>query len=126
MLLDNVTQSVNCQTAMSSDRRSNDVVLTILSSQEVAKKRSRRTVKHQRAVVGASLEVIKERRNVRPEVRKSAREEAVKDAKQKKAEAEAKKKAEKAKAGATGAKRTPVQSKQGAKGPQQKVKATTR
>jgi large subunit ribosomal protein L24e len=33
-------------------------------TEEVAKKRSRRTVKHQRAIVGASLDVIKERRSM--------------------------------------------------------------
>jgi ribosomal protein L24E len=33
-------------------------------TEEVAKKRTRRTVKHQRAIVGASLDVIKERRSM--------------------------------------------------------------
>src|SRR5207248_2721175 len=47
-------------------------------TEEIAKKRSRRTVKHQRAIVGASLDVIKERRSIRPEARAAARQEAIK------------------------------------------------
>merc|ERR1712183_1097894 len=65
-------------------------------SEEVAKKRSRRTVKHQRAIVGASLDVIKERRSQRPEARTAARTAAIKEGKEKKAAAESAKKAEKA------------------------------
>ncbi|KAI5298008.1 60S ribosomal protein L24 [Ascosphaera atra] len=65
-------------------------------SEEVAKKRTRRHVKSQRAVVGASLDVIKERRSQRPEARLAARQAAIKEGKAKKAEAEKKKKAEKA------------------------------
>ncbi|KAK0717148.1 putative ribosomal protein L24.e.A, cytosolic [Lasiosphaeria miniovina] len=56
-------------------------------SEEVAKKRTRRTVKAQRAIVGASLDVIKERRNTRPEVRSAARLAAIKESKDKKQEA---------------------------------------
>jgi large subunit ribosomal protein L24e len=99
--------------------------LTFLRTQEVAKKRTRRTVKHQRAIVGASLDVIKERRAQRPEARTAARQQAIKDAKEKKAAAESKKKAEKAKTAANQA-RGGVVSKQGAKGAPSKVKATTR
>ncbi|KIW09328.1 60S ribosomal protein L24 [Verruconis gallopava] len=93
-------------------------------SEEVAKKRTRRTVKHQRAVVGASLDVIKERRSQRPEARKAAREAALKDAKEKKKEAEKEKKKNKAAKIAVAGGR--IQSKQGAKGAQQKVQANTR
>ncbi|KAK9457119.1 ribosomal protein L24e-domain-containing protein [Dipodascopsis uninucleata] len=71
-------------------------------TEEVSKKRSRRTVKHQRAIVGASLEVIKEKRSIRPEARKAARTESIALAKEKKKAAEAKKKAEKAKVKAAG------------------------
>ncbi|KAI9674593.1 MAG: 60S ribosomal protein L24 [Trizodia sp. TS-e1964] len=87
-------------------------------SEEVAKKRSRRTVKHQRAIVGASLDVIKERRSQRPEARAAARQAAIKEGKEKKSAAESKKKAEKAKtaAGAARGQSTRIQSKQGAKG----------
>ena len=66
-------------------------------TEEVAKKRSRRTVKHQRAIVGASLDVIKERRSIRPEARAAARQEAIKAGKEKRKAEESKKKAEKAK-----------------------------
>lgn len=101
--------------------------LTILYQQEVAKKRTRRTVKHQRAIVGASLDVIKERRSQRPEARSAARAAAIKEGKEKRAAAESKKKAEKAKSAAAGA-RGNVQkvSKQGAKGAAPKVQARTR
>ncbi|KAK3394070.1 ribosomal protein L24e-domain-containing protein [Podospora didyma] len=88
-------------------------------SEEVAKKRSRRTVKAQRAIVGASLDVIKERRSLRPEVRSAARLAAIKEAKDKKQESAAAKKAEKAKSAAGAAKGQAagrVTSKQGSKG----------
>ncbi|KAF1916917.1 ribosomal protein L24e-domain-containing protein [Ampelomyces quisqualis] len=97
-------------------------------SEEVAKKRSRRTVKHQRAIVGASLDVIKERRTQRPEARAAARSAAVKEGKEKRAAAESKKKAEKAKSASTAARgqAQKIQSKQGAKGAAPKVQARTR
>ncbi|KAF2499254.1 hypothetical protein BU16DRAFT_557586 [Lophium mytilinum] len=97
-------------------------------SEEVAKKRSRRTVKHQRAIVGASLDVIKERRSMRPEARSAARAAAISEGKEKKAAAESKKKQEKAKSASAAAKGQTqrIQSKQGAKGSAPKVKATTR
>jgi large subunit ribosomal protein L24e len=66
-------------------------------TEEVAKKRSRRTVKHQRAIVGASLDVIKERRAIRPEARAAARQAAISAGKEKKKAEESKKKADKAK-----------------------------
>jgi large subunit ribosomal protein L24e len=96
--------------------------------QEVAKKRSRRTVKSQRAIVGASLDVIKERRSMRPEARSAARAAAIKEGKEKKAAAVSAKKAEKAKLAANAAKgqTARVMSKQGAKGAPKKVQATTR
>ncbi|KAJ2996048.1 hypothetical protein NUW58_g1099 [Xylaria curta] len=46
-------------------------------TEEAAKKRTRRTVKSQRAIVGASLDVIKEKRSMRPEVRSAARQQAI-------------------------------------------------
>ncbi|KAL0474350.1 ribosomal protein L24e domain-containing protein [Neurospora intermedia] len=91
---------------------------------EVAKKRSRRTVKAQRAIVGASLEVIKERRSMRPEARSAARLAAIKESKAKKQETQAAKKAEKAKNAANPKAR--VTSKQGAKGAPVKVAAKSR
>ena len=97
-------------------------------SEEVAKKRTRRTVKAQRAIVGASLDVIKERRSMRPEARSAARAEAIKESKEKKQAAQAAKKAEKAKNAALASKGQTVRnvSKQGAKGAQVKVQARTR
>jgi len=97
-------------------------------SEEVAKKRTRRTVKHQRAIVGASLDVIKERRSQRPEARAAARTAAIKEGKEKKAASESQKKAEKAKSAAAGARgqASKIQSKQGSKGAAPKVQARTR
>ncbi|OQE17966.1 hypothetical protein PENSTE_c019G01855 [Penicillium steckii] len=94
---------------------------------EVAKKRTRRVVKSQRAIVGASLEHIKERRTQRPEAREAARKQAIKEAKEKKAASAATKKADKAKNAASAAKGgKPVQSKQGAKGSAPKAAAKSR
>ncbi|KAL1892891.1 60S ribosomal protein L24 [Sporothrix stenoceras] len=98
-------------------------------SEEVAKKRSRRTVKSQRAIVGASLDVIKERRSMRPEARAAQRAANLSEIKSKKAEAEKIKKAEKAKkasAAAKGQAQRSIQSKQGSKGAQVRVAANTR
>ncbi|EEA26933.1 60S ribosomal protein L24 [Talaromyces marneffei ATCC 18224] len=96
-------------------------------SEEVAKKRTRRAVKSQRGIVGASLDVIKERRSQRPEARAAARQQAIKDAKEKKAASESKKKAEKAKSAASAAAgKARIQSKQGAKGAPIKVQAKSR
>ena len=101
--------------------------LTTFTQQEVAKKRTRRTVKHQRAIVGASLDVIKERRSQRPEARSAARAAAVKEGKEKKAAAESARKAEKAKNAAASARGNAAKvSKQGAKGAAPKVQARTR
>jgi len=96
-------------------------------SEEIVKKRTRRTVKHQRAIVGASLDVIKEKKTARPEVRQAARAEALLAGKAKKAEAESKKKAEKAKQAANAAKGQGQKvSKQGAKGSLPKPAAKSR
>ncbi|KAI4244330.1 MAG: hypothetical protein L6R40_003056 [Gallowayella cf. fulva] len=97
-------------------------------SEEVAKKRTRRTVKQQRGIVGASLDVIKERRSQRPEARTAARQEAIKAGKEKKAEAESKKKSEKAKsaAGAARGQAGRMVSKQGAKGAPAKASGKVR
>ncbi|KAG7810700.1 hypothetical protein KL921_002328 [Ogataea angusta] len=91
-------------------------------TEEVSKKRSRKAIKHQRAVVGASLDLIKERRALKPEQRKATREVAAIKEKEKKQARKEKKKAEKAAQVATGAKI----SKQQAKGAFQKVHATSR
>ena len=44
---------------------------------EVTKKRTRRNVKFQRAIQGATLENIMAKRNQKPEVRKAQREQAI-------------------------------------------------
>lgn len=102
--------------------------LSFLPPQEIAKKRTRRTVKQQRGIVGAPLELIKDRRAQRPEAREAARKEAIAKGKEKKATAESKKKAEKAKSAAGAARGQPgrIQSKMGAKGAANKVNAKTR
>jgi large subunit ribosomal protein L24e len=46
--------------------------------EEIAKKKTRRTQKVQRAIVGASLEVIKQKRNQKPEERAASRQAALK------------------------------------------------
>ena len=45
--------------------------------EEQQKKRTRRTTKFQRAIVGASLNDILAKRNMKPEVRKAQREQAI-------------------------------------------------
>merc|ERR1712179_593848 len=50
--------------------------------EETAKKRNKRTQKFQRAVVGATLQDIKAKRNQKPEVRKAQREQAIRAAKE--------------------------------------------
>merc|ERR1712119_193306 len=52
--------------------------------EEAAKKRTKRTQKFQRAVVGATLQDIMAKRNQKPEVRKAQREQAVRAAKESK------------------------------------------
>ncbi|UYV66481.1 RPL24 [Cordylochernes scorpioides] len=51
--------------------------------EEAAKKRTRRTTKHQRAIVGASLSEILAKRNMNPEARKAQREQNTRAAKEK-------------------------------------------
>merc|ERR1711962_1620432 len=53
------------------------------TTEEISKKRTRRTVKFQRAIQGASLEAILAKRNMKPEVREAQRDQAVKAAKDK-------------------------------------------
>ncbi|CAO3689039.1 unnamed protein product [Umbelopsis ramanniana] len=87
-------------------------------TEEVAKKRSRRTVKHERAVVGASWDAIRAKRAQKPEVRAAARQAAVAKSKE----------AKKAKAAAskTNNANQPKVSKQQAKGFAPKAAATSR
>jgi hypothetical protein len=60
-------------------------------TEEVAKKRSRRTVKHQRGIVGADLAAIAAKRNQTAAVRSQARLNAISKAKTEKKEKEGKK-----------------------------------
>ncbi|KXN82932.1 Choline dehydrogenase, mitochondrial [Leucoagaricus sp. SymC.cos] len=60
-------------------------------TEEVAKKRSRRTVKHQRGIVGADLNLIASKRNEIPAVRLQQRMATITKAKNEKKEKEAKK-----------------------------------
>lgn len=89
-------------------------------SEEGTKKRSRRTVKHQRPIEGASLEFIKEKRAQKPAERKASREQRIAKAK----EAAKAKKAERKASGAPAA--SSKFSKLGQKGAFQKVHATSR
>ncbi|CAO1630828.1 unnamed protein product [Sympodiomycopsis kandeliae] len=85
-------------------------------TEETAKKRSRRTVKHQRAVVGASLDAIASRRNQKPEVRAAAQAQALAKSKEEKKARQEARKAAKAKGAVAQAGAGPKVSKQGAKG----------
>ncbi|THH31643.1 hypothetical protein EUX98_g2532 [Antrodiella citrinella] len=60
-------------------------------TEEVAKKRSRKTVKHQRGIVGADLKTIAERRNQTAQARAALRTDALSKAKEEKKAKEAKK-----------------------------------
>lgn len=60
--------------------------------EEAAKKRTKKTQKFQRAVVGATLADIMAKRNQKPEVRKAQREQAIRAAKEVKKAAKANKK----------------------------------
>lgn len=72
-------------------------------SEETTKKRSRRTVKHQRPIVGATLEQIKQKRNQKPAERKATREERLKKAKEAAKIKKAERKEQNAKSAAQGA-----------------------
>uniref|UniRef100_A0A4D5R991 Large ribosomal subunit protein eL24 n=1 Tax=Scolopendra viridis TaxID=118503 RepID=A0A4D5R991_SCOVI len=60
--------------------------------EEAQKKRTRRTTKFQRAIVGATLNDILAKRNQKPEVRKAQREQAIRAAKEKAKSVKAQKK----------------------------------
>jgi large subunit ribosomal protein L24e len=60
-------------------------------TEEIAKKRSRKTVKHQRGIVGADLAAIAAKRNQTAQLRTQQRQSAIAKAKSEKKEKEAKK-----------------------------------
>ncbi|XP_060564710.1 large ribosomal subunit protein eL24-like [Ruditapes philippinarum] len=74
-------------------------------SEEISKKRTRRTTKFQRAITGATLNDILAKRNQKPEVRKAQREQAIRAAKEKQKAKDAQKKSQRA----TAAKSQPKQ-----------------
>ncbi|KAI8981437.1 hypothetical protein BDB01DRAFT_906472 [Pilobolus umbonatus] len=88
-------------------------------TEEVQKKRSRKTVKHERAIVGASWDAIRAKRNQKPDARAAARQAAITKSK------EAKKAAVAAKKTANPTSQNKV-SKQQAKGFSAKVAPTSR
>lgn len=77
--------------------------------EEQARKRTRRTVKHARAVVGATMADIMAKRNMKPEVRKAQRDQAIKAAKEQK---KAKTVEKKAKSAPSKSKAKPAQKQQ--------------
>jgi large subunit ribosomal protein L24e len=88
-------------------------------SEETSKKRSRKTIKHQRAIVGASIELIKQRRSLKPQEKKATRDAKLAKDKEAKKLAKAERKAAQAAGGAK-------VSKLNSKGAFQKVHATSR
>ncbi|CAO3596678.1 unnamed protein product [Absidia cylindrospora] len=62
-------------------------------TEEIAKKRSRRTVKHERAIAGASWDAIRAKRNQKPDARAAARQAAIAKSKESKKASQAAKKA---------------------------------
>jgi len=91
--------------------------------QETTKKRTRRTIKAQRAIVGAPIDLIKAWRKMRPEARAAQRIDDAKKAKAQNQAAKAQRKADKAKLAVTGGK---IQSKQGSKGVHARPMPTSR
>ncbi|XP_029967746.1 large ribosomal subunit protein eL24 [Salarias fasciatus] len=92
--------NAKCESAFLAKRNPRQINWTVLyrrkhkkgQSEEVTKKRTRRAVKFQRAITGASLAEIMAKRNQKPEVRKAQREQAIRAAKEaKKAKQAAKK-----------------------------------
>ncbi|CAH3151292.1 unnamed protein product, partial [Porites lobata] len=80
-----------CERALLMHRNPRKITWTVLyrrkhkkgTTEEVTKKRTRRNVKFQRSVQGATLENILAKRNQKPEVRKAQREQAIRAAREK-------------------------------------------
>merc|ERR1712212_527292 len=93
--------NAKCEASHLMKRNPREVTWTVLYrrkykkgiEEETAKKRTRRTQKHHRAIVGASLTDIMAKRNMKPEVRKAQREQALRAAKEKTRATKAQKKA---------------------------------
>ncbi|XP_045154710.1 60S ribosomal protein L24-like [Echinops telfairi] len=92
--------NANCESAFLSKRNPWQINWTVLyrrkhmkgQSEEIQKKRTRRAVKFQRAITGASLDDIMAKRNQKTEVRKAQREQAFRAAKEAKKAKQASKK----------------------------------
>ncbi|KFO36606.1 Zinc finger and BTB domain-containing protein 11 [Fukomys damarensis] len=92
--------NAKCESAFLSKRNPRQINWTVLyrrkhkkgQSEEIQKKRTRRAVKFQRAITGASLADIMAKRNQKPEVRKAQREQAIRAAKEAKKAKQASKK----------------------------------
>ncbi|KAJ2936257.1 hypothetical protein H1R20_g837, partial [Candolleomyces eurysporus] len=85
-------------------------------TEEVAKKRSRRTVKHARGIVGADIATITAKRNQTAAVRQQARLAAITKAKTEKKEKESKKAKPAARASAPSGPKVSKQQMKGGKG----------
>ncbi|XP_041623407.1 60S ribosomal protein L24-like [Vulpes lagopus] len=91
---------IRCESAFLSKRNPRQINWTVLyrrkhkkgQLEEIQKKRTRRAVKFQRAITGASLADIMAKRNQKPEVRKAQREQAIRAAKEAKKAKQASKK----------------------------------
>ena len=102
--------NAKCESAFLSKRNPRQINWTVLyrrkhkkgQSEEIQKKRTRRAVKFQRAITGASLADIMAKRNQKPEVRKAQREQAIRAAKEAKKAKQASKKTAMAAAKVTG------------------------
>ncbi|XP_075215488.1 ribosomal protein L24 [Lycorma delicatula] len=92
--------NAKCESSHLMKRNPRKVTWTVLyrrkhkkgQEEEQAKKRTRRTQKFQRAIVGASLTDILAKRNMKPEIRKAQREQAIRAAKEQKKASKAAKK----------------------------------
>ncbi|CAG0894080.1 unnamed protein product [Cyprideis torosa] len=93
--------NAKCEASHMLKRNPREVTWTVLYrrkhkkgiEEETTKKRTKRTVKYQRAIMGASLADIMAKRNQKPEVRKAQREQAIRIAKEKTKAAKTAKKA---------------------------------
>uniref|UniRef100_A0A2I3RD26 Large ribosomal subunit protein eL24 n=1 Tax=Pan troglodytes TaxID=9598 RepID=A0A2I3RD26_PANTR len=82
--------NAKCESVFLSKRNPRQINWTVLyrrkhkkgQSEEIQKKRTRRAVKFQRAITGASLADIMAKRNQKPEVRKARQEQAIRAAKE--------------------------------------------
>merc|ERR1712121_253035 len=92
--------SKKCERSHAMKRNPREINWTVLyrrkhkkgQSEEVVKKRTRRTHKFQRAITGVPLNEIIAKRNQKPEVRKAQREQAIRAYKEKQKQKEASKK----------------------------------